>query len=106
MAEAESLHAPDFQLVHPSGGVWSKDQYLGGIASGVITYRRFEPISFIDVMADGDLAVLRYRSLIDIAVAGQEAGEVECWHLDCYRRDGPGNAWQVRWAQATGIDRA
>lgn len=104
MAEADVLHAPDFHLVHPSGGVWTKDQYLGGIASGDINYRRFEAVSPIDVMADGDLAVLRYRSLIDIAVAGEEAGEVECWHLDCYRRDG--SLWQVRWSQATSIGQA
>jgi hypothetical protein len=72
-------------------------------------------MSEIEVMADGDLAVLRYRSLIDIAVAGQQPGPLECWHLDCYRRDdnvadnGPGGTgngpggWQVRWSQATEI---
>src|SRR4051812_44380749 len=98
MAEADLLHAVDFQLVHPSGGVWSKDQYLGGIASGEIDYRRFEVVSSIDVVADGDLAVLKYRSIIDIAVAGQEAGEIECWHLDCYQRDGRGGPWRVRWS--------
>jgi len=40
--EADALHAADFQLVHPGGGVWSKERYLGGIASGRIDYRRFE----------------------------------------------------------------
>ena len=38
--------------------VWSKEQYLGGIASGRIEYRRFEAMSNIDVMVDGALAVL------------------------------------------------
>ncbi len=61
--EADGLHAADFQLVHPSGGVWTKEQYLGGSA----------------------------RAL-------------ECWHLDCYRRDGADGRWQVRWSQATSID--
>ncbi|MCM0673556.1 nuclear transport factor 2 family protein [Micromonospora phytophila] len=106
LAEADALHAPDFELVHPSGGVWSKEQYLGGIASGDINYRRFEAVSSIDVMVDGDLAVLRYRSLIDIAVGGQEAGLLECWHVDCYRRDRDGGLWRVRWSQATSIDHA
>lgn len=106
MAEADVLHAPDFQLVHPSGGVWSRDQYLAGIASGHINYRRFEAVSPIDVMADRDLAVLRYRSLIDIAVAGQRPGELECGHLECDWRDGSGASWQVRWSQATSIDLA
>ena len=101
--EADALHAPDFQLVNPGGGVWSKEQYLGGIASGRIEYRRFEAMSNIEVMVDGALAVLRYRSAIDIAVQGQEAGPLECWHLDCYRRDDDGSRWRVRWSQATSI---
>jgi hypothetical protein len=25
--EADALHAPDFQLVHPGGGVWSRAEY-------------------------------------------------------------------------------
>jgi hypothetical protein len=100
--EADALHAPDFQLVHPSGGVWSKEEYLGGIASGRIEYRRFEAMSTIDVMVDNSLAVLRYRSAIDVAVQGQEAGPLQCWHLDCYRRDDDGS-WRVRWSQATSV---
>jgi hypothetical protein len=102
--EAEELHAAGFELVTPSGGVWTKEQYLGGIAAGTIDYRRFEAVSDIDVMSDGDLAVLRYRSLIDIAVEGQEPGPLECWHLDCYRLE-PGERWRVRWSQATEIRR-
>lgn len=102
---ADALHAPDFTLVHPSGGVWSKSEYLGGIASGDINYRRFEPVSRIDVLLDGDLAVLRYRSIIDISVRGQEAGLLQCWHLDCYQRAGNHQPWRARWSQATARDR-
>lgn len=102
IADADALHAPDFVLVTPSGHCWSRDQYLGDIASGRVDYRRFEAMSDIDVMVDGDLAVLRYRSAIDIAVQGQEPGQLECWHLDCYRRDASG-AWRVHWSQATSI---
>ena len=58
-------------------------------------------MSKIDVMVDGDLAVLRYRSAIDIAVQGQELGPLECWHLDCYRRDEVSGSWRVRWSHAT-----
>jgi ketosteroid isomerase-like protein len=100
--EADALHADDFRIVTPSGHVWSKAEYLGGIASGEIDYRRFEAISDIDVMADGDLAVLRYRSAIEISVKRQEPGELEAWHLDCYRRD-DGGVWRIRWSQATSI---
>jgi hypothetical protein len=103
VGDAAALHAPDFGLIHPGGGVWSKDQYLGGIASGDINYRRFEAVSNIDVMVDSNLAVLRYRSVIDVAVKGQVAGLLECWHLDCYRRDEHDGPWRVRWSQATAI---
>jgi Domain of unknown function (DUF4440) len=97
----DELHAPDFVLVNPSGGNWSKAEYVGGVVSGRINYRRFEAVSGIDVLADGDLAVLRYRSAIDIHVRGQEPGPLECWHMDCYRRADAGSPWQVVWSQAT-----
>ena len=44
---AGPLHAPDFELVNPRGGTLSKEEYLGGIASGVLDYRRFEAVSEI-----------------------------------------------------------
>ena len=103
VAEAESLHAAEFVLVNPGGVAWSRAKYLGGIASGAIDYRRFEPVSDIEVMADGDLAVLRYRSAIEVCVAGRDSGPLECWHLDCYQRVHNGQ-WQVRWSQATAIE--
>ncbi len=101
VADADALHTYDFELIHPGGGVWSREQYLGGIASGDINYRRFEAVSGIDVMVDGNLGVLRYRSIIDIAVGGQQAGLLDCWHMDCYRCTG--GDWRVRWSQATAI---
>ena len=45
-----------------------------GVLSGQINYRRFEAVSDIEVMTDGNLAVLRYRSEIDIHVEGQQPG--------------------------------
>jgi hypothetical protein len=101
--EARELHTADFRIVTPSGWGWNRDEYLGGIADGSIDYRRFEPVSEIEVAAGAGVAVVRYRSAIEIAVAGQEPGTLECWHLDCYvQEDG---AWRVRWSQATEIRR-
>ena len=37
VARARRLHADDFQLINPLGGVLSKEQYLGGIESGQST---------------------------------------------------------------------
>lgn len=99
----DALHADDFVLIHPGGGVWSRAEYLDGIGSGAIDYRRFEAVSGIEVLADGALAVLRYRSAIDIHVRGQQAGELQCWHTDCYRAGGREERWQVVWSQATEI---
>ena len=99
---AAALHASDFQLVHPSGGTWSRERYLEGIASGEIDYRRFEPVSDIDVVIEGNLAVLRYQSAIEIKVDDQEAGSLRCWHTDCYRRDDRAGApWRAFWSQTT-----
>lgn len=98
MPVAQALHAGDFQLVNPHGGILSKAEYLGGIASGEIDYRQFEPVSDIRVIMAGDLAVIRYQSQIDIDVQGQTEF-VRCWHTDCYRRGGSG--WEVVWSQAT-----
>jgi ketosteroid isomerase-like protein len=101
VAEADAIHAPDFVIVTPSGHAWSKAEYLGGIEFGETDYRRFEPVTDIEVMQDGDVAVLRYRSAIEIAINGREPAELTAWHLDCYRRvDG---VWQIRWSQATAL---
>jgi len=100
----DALHAPEFVLVNPSGGVWSKARYIGGVLSGEINYRRFDAVSDIEIMAEANLAVLRYRSAIDIHVEGQPAGPLECWHMDCYRRTAADAPWQVIWSQATACD--
>ena len=99
---AERPHAPDFELVNPGGSTWSRERYLGGIASGDIDYRRFEAVSGIDVLVDGDLAVLRYRSAIDISVTGGTPGPLAAQHLDVYVRGDDGR-WRVRWSQATEV---
>jgi len=103
LAIADALHHPAFVLVHPGGGVWSKAFYLDGIADGSIDYRRFEPMSDIDAFVDGDLAVLRYRSAIEIHVHGQQGGDLDCWHMDTYRRDNVDAPWRAIWSQATEI---
>jgi hypothetical protein len=98
------LHAQEFVLVTPSGVVWTKEHYIGGVVDGTINYRRFEATSKIDVVIDGDLGVLRYRSAIDIQVLDHERGALECWHMDCYRRNAPDAPWRVIWSQATAIE--
>ena len=55
---AEQLHADDFQLINPAGGVVTKAEYLGGIASGYLNYRVWEPDSDIDVRLFDQVALI------------------------------------------------
>jgi hypothetical protein len=94
------LHADDFQLVNPAGKTYTKAQYLGDIASGDIDYRVWEP-GEIAVVANSDVAVVRYEAEMELVLAGQAFPRQRLWHTDTYvRRDG---RWQVVWSQATRI---
>lgn len=83
----EAMHTPDFVLCTPDGTLWSRQHYLGGLANGSISYLRFEPVTPIEVLLETHLAVLRYRSEIEISVGGGSAGHLACWHLDVYQRE-------------------
>jgi hypothetical protein len=98
---AGRLHADDFQLINPAGAALSKEQYLGGIASGEIDYKVFEPESPIAVRVYEGAALLRYQSRLDIVRSGHHFGLRRYWHTDTYElRDG---RWQVVWSHATEI---
>lgn len=98
---ARQLHADDFQLINPRGGALSKEQYLGGIASGQLDYLVWEPESSIEVRLYGQAAVIRYQSQLEIVVQGQKVPLQRYWHTDSYeKRNG---RWQVVWSQATGM---
>ena len=97
---ARRLHADDFQLVNPSGGLLSKAEYLGAIASGQVDYLYWEPET-IAVRFYGAVAVIRYRSQLEIVVQGQKISRRPYWHIDLYEKR---NArWQIVWSQATEI---
>jgi hypothetical protein len=98
-AVARDLHADDYQLITPGGATYTKHEYLGEIASGVIRYHVFEAASDVAVQVFGDAGAVRYRARIDIryATGGGDTGLF--WHTDVYRwTDG---RWQAVWSQAT-----
>ena len=97
---ASQLHANDFQLINPLGGSLSKEQYLGAVAAGDINYLVWEPDS-IEVRLYGEIALIRYRSQIEIEVQGELVPRTHCWHTDAYEKRG--GRWQVFWSQATAI---
>lgn len=94
----EELHHPDFVLCTPSGLIWDRARYLDGLCGGAISYARFEPLGDIEVTSSPEVAVVRYRSAIDISVVGG-GGLLECWHLDVYVKDE--SRWRCKWSQAT-----
>jgi len=97
---ASQLHTDDFELINPLGGVLSKDQYLGGISSGQLRYLYWEPEA-IAVRVYGDVAVIRYRSQLEVVVQGRHIPRQRYWHTDFYERRA--GQWQVVWSHATGI---
>ena len=98
---AAQLHTEDFQLINPLGGALSKEQYLGGIGSGQIHYLYWEPES-IAVRLYADVAVIRYRSELEIVVQDHHIPRQRYWHTDLYERHG--TQWQVVWSHATSAD--
>jgi Domain of unknown function (DUF4440) len=100
---AETLHAPEFRVVDPRGGTHSKGEILGWLAEGILDYRRFEAVSDVELEASGDLAVLHYRSGIDVLVQGLAPQSLEAWLTICYRRAENHAGWQVFWHQETAI---
>jgi hypothetical protein len=98
---AGQLHTDDFQLINPLGGVLSKEQYLDGISSGQIHYLYWAPEP-IAVRIYGDVAVIRYRSQLEIVVRGRHIPRQRYWHTDLYERHGA--QWRVVWSHATATD--
>ena len=92
VALATQLHAEDFQLINPLGGVLSKEQYLGGIGSGQIRYLHWEADT-ITVRLYGDVAMIRYQSELEIVVRGNHIPRQRYWHTDLFERHGA--LWQV-----------
>jgi hypothetical protein len=98
---ARALHADDFQLIIPGGMALTKDQYLGGIASGAIQYRSLEVIGEIAIRLYGAVALLRYQAEAELLFHGVEVPRTRIWKTDTFElRDG---RWQVVWSQATAI---
>ena len=88
-----ALHAADYQLITPSGQVFSRDRYVDMVRQAPF-YTRWEMADF-RCRAVSDMAAVRY-----LATLGFPSGRVvRCWHTDLYEnRDG---AWLAVWSQAT-----
>jgi hypothetical protein len=100
IATARRLHADDFELIYPRGGILSKEQYLGRIASGDLDYLEWEP-GEIRVRMYRDSAVIRYQAQLRVSIKGSPGRPVKFWHTDLYeKRKGQ---WQIVWSHATEV---
>lgn len=93
MAVIERLHAPEYQLITPSGTVFSRERYLAALAAEPF-YAKWE-VGVIDVRLSAEMALLRYQATLHFP----SGRVVVCWHTDSYERRGP--HWQAVWSQAT-----
>ena len=89
----EALHAPEYQLITPSGRSYDRTSYLE-LITGEPFYAAWDH-GPMEVRVSVDMAVVRYRARITLA----SGRVVECWHTDTYERRGA--AWLAVWSQAT-----
>ena len=97
----QRIHANDFQVVNPAGQELNREDYLNGVSQGFITYRTWQPEGRIQAYVFGEVAILRYRSLVELSVQGEAQPEQHFWQVEVYekRRDG----WQATFSQSTRI---
>jgi len=94
------LHAPDYQLITPSGRSFSRERYLCEIESGTLRYLRWDPDP-MDVRASKQMAIVRYRATLALDSGDGQGTPFQCWHTDSYEpRD---DVWQAVWSQATAL---
>jgi len=101
VAVAGPLMASDFELINPIGEVLSRKDVLGGVGSGALDFLSDTVTSQIRVRPRGNTAVLRYRHVIDIAVAPIGHLTHPAWTTALYERRN-GN-WQIVWEQTGAI---
>ena len=90
---ASKLHADDFELINPLGETSSKEAYID--SGEAFAYTIWKPISPMRVRVNGDSAVIRYESELEI-----HGTRGNYWHTDYYeKRNGQ---WQIVWSQTTG----
>jgi hypothetical protein len=96
LATVEELHAPEYQLVTPTGRVFTREAYLGRIRAAPF-YAAWEVLGEMIFRLSAHMAVIRYKARIQFP-----SGRVfVCWHTDSYELRASG--WQAVWSQATEV---
>jgi hypothetical protein len=100
MELARQLHSINFQLITPTGHLYSADQYLGEIEAGQLKYVAWDPEE-MDVRMQAQVALLRYQARLEVDSGTGRTSTFHCWHTDSYELIN--GLWQVAWSQATAI---
>lgn len=96
----QQLHAPQYQLVSPSGNTLSRESYLGMLASGTLRYQRWDAEAMA-VRSSPTMALVRYATTLQLGTPEEPGTPRRCWHLDSYELQA--GQWQAVWSQATQI---
>src|SRR5512134_3453330 len=79
LATLEELHAPEYQLVTPTGKVLTREVYLGAVRTEPF-YEAWEALGEMSFRLSAHMAVVRYKARIQFP-----SGRVfVCWHTDSY----------------------
>src|SRR5215467_835220 len=93
-ATLEELHAPEYQLITPTGRVFTREAYLGAVRAEPF-YAAWDITGEMGFRLSAHMAILRYKARIQFP-----SGRVfVCWHTDSYELRASG--WQAVWSQAT-----
>jgi hypothetical protein len=96
--EVERLHAPEYQLISPSGRTFSRARYIEIIKAEPF-YAAWEH-GPMEVRISTEMAVVRYQAEITFP----SGKVVHCWHTDTYEHRS--STWQAVWSQATQLPQA
>lgn len=96
----ERLHAPDYELVTPTGRRYTRARYLSQLGSGQLRYLRWDagPIA---VRCSAAMTLLRYPVTLALDDGNGSGTPFDCIHFDAYERHG--EVWQALWSQATAV---
>ena len=95
-----ALHAAPYQLITPSGAVFTRERYLGMIEAGTLRYLRWEPGEMASRVSPA-MAIVRYRVVLQLGSETAPGSPMDCWHTDSY--EWLENRWQAVWSQATQV---
>ncbi len=94
----DSLYSDDMRLIHMTGTVQNKEEFLSGMSDGTFVYHGIKVVS-IDGRDDGRTAEVRLRTLTDATVYG---GSRHTWRLESQLKLRKESArWQIYESRVT-----